>query len=464
VIKCFELRVGNLDSELSTQNPKIILKLYKMIDSKSLSTKFPKVVIIGGGFGGIELAKNLNNKEVKVLMLDRHNYHTFQPLLYQVATGGLEPDSIAFPLRRIFKGQKNYKFRVTEVNRIVPENKILETTIGNITYDYLIIATGSDTNFFGENEIEHFSMPMKTIPEALNLRSMILQNLEEALVEQDQTKKDALLNFAVVGGGPTGVELSGALAELKKHVLPHDYPELDIKDMNIYLIEGSAELLGAMSEQASIKAKEFLQEMGVNVLTNVRVETYNGSLITLSDGQSIHTKNVLWSAGVKGQVPDGIPAESIVRGGRIKVDLYNEVEGLENVYAIGDVAAMITEDYPNGHPGVAPVAIQQGKKLAKNLIAQINNEKPEPFKYFDKGSMATVGRNKAVVDIGKIRFQGVFAWFVWMFVHLMSLVGFRNKVVTFVNWVWNYFSYDRGTRLIIRKFDRESMTEDVLTK
>lgn len=435
-----------------------------MITSKNSFTKFPKVVIVGGGFGGIELAKRLKNKEVQVLMLDRHNYHTFQPLLYQVATGGLEPDSIAFPLRKIFKGQKNYKFRVTEVNKIDPESKILETTIGNIDYDYLIIATGSDTNFFGEKEIEHFSMPMKTIPEALNLRSMILQNLEEALIEPELIRKDALLNFVVVGGGPTGVELSGALAELKMHVLPKDYPELDISQMDIFLIEGSSKLLAAMSEQASAKAKEFLQKMGVNVLTDVRVEYYNGRLITLSSGQSIHTKNVLWSAGVKGAVPEGIPPENIVRGGRIKVNSYNAIEGLEDIYAIGDVSAMISEEFPNGHPGVAPVAIQQAKRLAKNLITLINKQKPAPFKYFDKGSMATVGRNKAVVDIGKIRFQGVFAWFVWMFVHLMSLVGFRNKVVTFVNWVWNYFSYDRGTRLIIRKFNRKSMKEDVLTK
>lgn len=430
----------------------------------SKSSKFPKIVIVGGGFGGIELTKRLKNKEVEVLMLDRHNYHTFQPLLYQVATGGLEADSIAFPLRKIFKNQKNFTFRVTDVDRVDPDKKVVITSIGEISYDYLVIATGSDTNFFGQKEIEHFSMSMKTIPEALNLRSMILQNLEEALVVTDPMAKSSLLNFVVVGGGPTGVELSGSLAELKRHVLPKDYPELSIDDINVYLIEGSDELLGVMSDKASAKSKLFLEEMGVNVLTNLRVLGYDGNVIKLSDGRDIYTKNVLWSAGVKGAALEGLPAETIVRGNRILVDEYNRVSGIESIFAIGDVAAQITPESPNGHPGVAPVAIQQGKQLAENIIRFMNNEQPEAFKYFDKGSMATVGRNKAVVDIGKIRFQGIFAWFVWMFVHLMSLVGFRNKLVTFVNWVWSYFSYDRGTRLIIRRFSRESMTEDPMAK
>lgn len=432
---------------------------------RSLPTStLPRIVIVGGGFGGIELAKRLKNKDVQVLMLDRHNYHTFQPLLYQVATGGLEADSIAFPLRKIFKNYKNFTFRVTEVERVETESKILQTSIGEIRYDYLIIATGSDTNFFGQKEIEHYSMPMKTIPEALNLRSLILQNMEEALIEKDASRRDSLMNFVVVGGGPTGVELSGALAELRMHVLPKDYAELNVTQMAIYLIEGSSKLLGTMSESASRKAKYFLTEMGVIVLTDARVLNYDGKQISLSNGQTIPSKNVLWSAGVKGCVINGIPGEALVSGGRIKVDEFNKVPSLQCIYALGDVAAMITDEYPNGHPGVAPAAIQQGKTLAKNLLKIINNEKPEPFKYNDKGSMATVGRNKAVVDIGKIRFQGVFAWFVWMFVHLMSLVGFRNKLVTFVNWVWSYFSYDRGTRLIIRRFSRESMTEDPLAK
>lgn len=435
-----------------------------MIQPVTDSSKFPKIIIVGGGFGGIELAKRLRNKEVEVLMLDRHNYHTFQPLLYQVATGGLEADSIAFPLRKIFKNQKNFTFRMTDAERVEAEKKVVHTSIGEISYDYLVVATGSDTNFFGQKEIEHFSMAMKTIPEALNLRSMILQNLEEALIETDPVRKGSLLNFVIVGGGPTGVELSGALAELKNHVLPKDYPELSIEDIKVYLIEGSPELLGAMSAQASGKAKEFLEKLGVQVFTDIRVESYDGNVIRLSGGQSIDTKNVLWSAGVKGALLDGLPEEAIARGNRLLVDEYNRVVGQDNIFAIGDVAALISPENPNGLPGVAPVAIQQATQLAKNIIHFINNENPEPFKYFDKGSMATVGRNLAVVDIGKIRFQGIFAWFVWMFVHLMSLVGFRNKVVTFVNWVWSYFSYDRGTRLIIRKFNRQSMTEDTHAK
>jgi len=425
---------------------------------------FPKVVIIGGGFGGIQLAKKLRDKEVQILMLDRHNYHTFQPLLYQVATGGLEADSIAFPLRKIFKGQQNFMFRNAEVKSVNPERKAIDTNIGEFFYDYLVLATGSDSNFFGSKELEHYTMPMKTIPESLNLRSMILQNLEEALIETDPVRKSGLLNFVVVGGGPTGVELSGSLAELKKHVLKKDYPELDIEDMNIYLIEGSPVVLGPMSPQSQRSSKEFLEELGVNVMTDVRVASYDGDVIKLIGGSEIVSKNVLWSAGVKGEVIDGIPQDKIVRGGRIKVDEYNRIDGYTDIFAIGDVASMQTAEYPNGHPGVAPAAIQQGKQLAKNIIRIINKEQPDPFKYTDKGSMATIGRNRAVVDIGKIRFQGVFAWFVWMFVHLMSLVGFRNKLVVLVNWIWSYFSYDRGTRLIIRRFNRQSMTEDTQGK
>lgn len=418
-----------------------------------------KIVIVGGGFGGIELAKKLRKKNVDVTILDRHNYHTFQPLLYQVATGGLEADSIAFPIRRIFKGQKNLTFRVTEVEKVIPESNTLLTSIGEIKYDHLVIATGSTSNFFGQAEIEHNAMPMKSIPEALNLRSLILQNLEASLIAKDPATEAQLLNFVVVGGGPTGVETAGAIAELKKHILKNDYPELDIHKVNIYLIEGSPELLGAMSVQAQEKSKQFLEELGVTVLTETRVQAYDGKTLSLVDGRTIASSTVIWSAGVKGVVLDGLNPEKIVRGNRLKVDAINRVEGYQNIYAIGDVAAMITEETPNGHPGVAPVAIQQGKLLAKNLISIINQQPTENFKYFDKGAMATVGRNRAVVDINKIRFQGVFAWFTWMFVHLMTLVGFRNKLVVFVNWVWSYFSYDRGTRLIIRPFIKPTSPE-----
>jgi NADH dehydrogenase len=422
----------------------------------------PRIVIVGGGFGGIELAKKLRNKDIEVIMLDKHNYHTFQPLLYQVATGGLEADSIAFPLRKIFKGQKNLTFRVTEVKKVLPLENAIETTIGIFEYDHLVIATGSTSNFFGQDEIEHNAMPMKSIPEALNLRSLLLQNLESAQIATDKLTEAELLNFVVVGGGPTGVETSGAIAELKKHVLKNDYPELDLKKVNIFLIEGSPELLGAMSVQAQKKSEEFLSELGVTVMTNSRVQSYDGKQLILVDGRIIPTSTVIWSAGVKGVVIDGLNPQCVVRGNRVKVNEISRVDGHDNIYAIGDVAAMITEEFPNGYPGVAPAAIQQGKQLAENLINIIGNKPTEPFKYFDKGAMATVGRNRAVVDIHKVRFQGIFAWFTWMFVHLMTLVGFRNKLVVFVNWVWSYFSYDLGTRIIIRTFLRGNPEPEVV--
>lgn len=431
---------------------------------KNTETVFPKVIIIGGGFGGIQLAKKLNKKEVDVLMLDRHNYHTFQPLLYQVATGGLEPDSIAFPLRKVFKNQMNFNFRVADVSEIVPsENKVI-TDIGDYSYDYLVLATGSETNFFGQDEIEHFSMPMKTVPEALNLRSLILQNLEEALIEKDAVRKEALMTFVVVGGGPTGVETAGALAELRNHVLISDYPELDIKSLKIYLLEGGLRVLEPFSEEASAKAKEFLEDMGVIVMEKTRVNRYDGDVVTYDDNKTITTKGVIWSAGVRGAVIPGLDKAEIVRGGRIKTTTYNQIIGYDNVFAIGDLAYMETKDHPYGHPGVAQVAIQQGQQLGENLVKIINNEKPDDFDYNDKGSMATVGRNKAVVDLKYWKFQGFFAWLTWMFVHLLFLVGFRNKAVTLMNWIVNYFSYDRGTRVIIRKFNRELMKEEMIAK
>ncbi|WP_316747263.1 NAD(P)/FAD-dependent oxidoreductase [Pedobacter gandavensis] len=418
---------------------------------------FPKgsktrIVIVGGGFGGIELTKKLRDQDIEVIMVDKHNYHTFQPLLYQVATGGLEADSIAFPLRKIFKGQKNLTFRVAEVSGVTPLNNCIQTSIGTMDYDHLVIATGSTSNFFGQDQIQENAMPMKSIPEALNLRSLILQNLEAAQIAPDPVVANELLTFVVVGGGPTGVETAGAIAELKKHVLKSDYPELDIDKVSIYLIEGSPELLGAMSPQASAKARLFLTELGVKIMTESRVQSFDGKMLSLADGQQIGSSNVIWSAGVKGVVLDGMNPEVIVRGNRLKVNEINKVDGYENIYAIGDVAAMITEEFPNGHPGVAPAAIQQGRQLADNLLNIIAHKPTASFKYKDKGAMATVGRNRAVVDLHNIRFQGVFAWFTWMFVHLMTLVGFRNKLVVFVNWVWSYFSYDRGTRLIIRPY------------
>lgn len=425
------------------------------------SAKFPLVVIIGGGFGGLQVAKKLKDKPVDILMLDKHNYHTFQPLLYQVTMGSLESESIAFSLRKNFSGQKNFRFRIAEVLKINAESNTLDTTIGEIAYDYLVIATGSTTNFFGNKEIEKFSMPMKSIPEALNLRYSILQNIEEALLKPNKQEREALLTFVLVGAGPTGVELSGSLAELRNHVLTKDYPELKKEEMKVYLVDFLPKVLGPFSDQASKAAKDFLTGMGVEVLLGVKVESYDGDEIKFEGGKTIRTKNVIWSAGVMGVVPEGIEEDNIERGNRIRVDSICRMIGSTNIFAIGDVAAMITDETPKGHPGVAQVAIQMGAHVGKTIVQLINHEPTAPFKYFDKGSLATIGRNKAVADLGKIKFQGFFAWLVWMFVHLISLLGGRNKVIVFINWVFSYVNYNGGTRLIIRKFEREGITNTI---
>lgn len=423
-------------------------------------SKFPKVVIIGGGFGGLQVAKKLNDKPVEVLMLDKHNYHTFQPLLYQVATGSLEADSIAFSLRKNFAGQKNFTFRNAEVTKINAEKNTIETTVGEIPYDYLVVATGSTTNFFGNKEIEENSMAMKSIPEALNLRSLILQNLEEAVLHDNKDDREPFLNFVLVGAGPTGVELAGALAELRNHILTQDYPELVKEHMHVYLVDFLPRVLGAMSEQASEGAQKFLIAMGVELMLSEKVQSYDGNEIKFENGKSIRTKNVIWSAGVMGAVPDGILKETLVKGNRIKTDSVSRVDGSKNIFAIGDVAAMITNDTPKGHPGVAQVAMQMGDHVAKTIIQLINGEASEPFKYFDKGSLATIGRNKAVADIWKLKFQGFFAWIIWMFIHIAFLLGFRNKIIVFVNWIGSYLTYNGGSRLIIRKFIKESVTAE----
>lgn len=423
-------------------------------------TNNPRVVIVGGGFGGIELAKKLKKKAVQVVMIDRNNFHTFQPLLYQVATAGLEPDSIAYPLRKIFKRQSNFHFRMAEAQQIIAEENKLLTSIGEIRYDYLVIATGSTTNFFGLKEIEQQAMPMKSVTEALDLRSLLLQNFEKALLVKSVEEREALMNVVVVGGGPTGVETAGALGELKENVLPQDYPELDVRQMQIHLIEASGNLLNGMSEVSGKKAVVFLKKFDVHVWLNTAVKHYDGEAVYTHTEHQIPTNTLIWSAGVKGAVVEGIDANVIGRGNRILVNEFNQVKGYSNIFAVGDVAAMLTEKYPKGHPMVAPVAIQQGHLLAKNLDNLIQGKTFKAFQYKDKGSMATVGRNRAVVEVGKFKSQGFFAWFMWMAVHLMSLVGFRNKLVTFVNWMWSYFNYDKGIRLIIRPFERKKKTEE----
>jgi len=416
----------------------------------------PRIVIIGGGFGGINLAQKLKNAPVEVLLLDKHNYHTFQPLLYQVAIGAIAADSIAFPIRRIFTYQENFSFCMTNVQQINPESNTISTTIGEIPYDYLIIATGSNTNFFGNKEIEQFAMPMKNVPEALNLRGLILQHLEKATVTSDPQERAALMTFVVVGGGPTGVELSGALAEMRKLILMKDYHGLSKQDMKVYLVEGKDRLLAAMSQGASAKAKQYLLANDVIIYNSVHVESYDGLELKIDDGMMIKTRNVFWAAGVMGEVPKGMDGASATKASRLQTDEINRVKGYENIFAIGDVSATISDEYPNGHPGVAPAAIQQGRWLAKNLVHLINKEPTEPFVYKDKGTLATIGRNKAVADIWKFHFQGFFAWLLWGFVHIMSLAGFNSKLSVFLSWAIKYFTKNSDNRLILRNFNIET--------
>lgn len=412
----------------------------------------PRIIIIGGGFGGIELVKNLRDLNAQVVLFDKYNHHTFQPLLYQVATSALETNSIVFPFRKRFAKNSNFYFRLGEVHLIKPEENCIETSIGSIRYDYLIIATGATTNYHGLADVEKNSMGVKTITDAIKLRNKIIRNMEVALLTDDKEVMNSLMDYVIVGGGATGVELAGALSELKRHVFPKDYKELDLSHMDIHLVESGPKLLAAMSPESSEKSCQFLESMGVKVHLNCAVKSYDGYEVILDTGERLITRSLIWAAGVKGSVVKGLNPEIIVRGNRIKVDEFNRVKGYENIFAIGDVASMEgDEKYPNGHPMMAPPAMQQGKLLAENLERIIQKKSLKPFHYFNKGSMATVGRNKAVVDIGKFKTQGFFAWLVWMFIHLLSIVGFKNKIFIFISWVWSYFSYDRSNRLIISR-------------
>lgn len=410
----------------------------------------PRIIVIGGGFGGLEVIRNLKHSKAQVVLFDRYNHHTFQPLLYQVATSGLETSTIVFPLRKRFAHRPNFYFRLGEVNHITPEANTIETSIGKAKYDYLVIASGATTNFYGMQDIEDNSMSMKTIEDSIQLRNHILRNMENALLINDPEAMNSFMDYVIVGGGPTGVELAGALSELKMHVFPKDYNELDLSQMDIHLIEAGPRLLNGMSEIASSKALQYLQRMGVDVRLNCAVQSYDGYEMKFNTGTSLISRTVIWAAGVKGNPIAGLKPEAITRGNRLIVDKYNRVKGNENIFAIGDVAQMEGDPrYPRGHPQMAPPAMQQGKLVAENIDRLIAKMPIKPFKYRDQGSMATVGRNRAVVDMKTFKTQGFFAWFIWMFVHLLSITGFKNKVFTFFSWFFSYLSYDRSNRLII---------------
>ena len=411
-----------------------------------------RVVIIGCGFAGLKLARTLDSRQYQTVVFDRNNYHTFQPLMYQVATAGLEPDSIVYPIRKVFRKKQRFHFRMAEVGRIDADAKVVHTSIGAVSYDKLVLAGGATTNFFGLERIEKHALPMKTLVESLNIRSVVLQHFEQALNTNDLAEREALMSFVIVGGGPTGVELAGALAELKKHVLPNDYPDLDLRLMQIHLVEGSDRVLAAMSEHASAKADKFLRSMDVNVWTGLRVRDYDGLNVDAGE-HHFKARNLIWSAGVKGEEMPGLVAE-VAPDGRISVDGEAKVIGYDNIYCIGDLARMASEQEPRGHAMLASVASQQGKWLGQNLNRAAKGGAPKPFKYNDKGTMATIGRNRAVVDLPNWKFSGMFAWMTWMLVHLLLLVDFRSRLVVLVNWAWSYINYDRGTRLIVRKIKR----------
>lgn len=408
-----------------------------------------RIVILGAGFAGLQLARRLKNSDFDITIIDQYNFHQFQPLMYQVATGRLEPSSISFPLRKVFQKKSNVHVRLAKVTEVDTANKtVITEEAGNFAYDQLVIATGGTTNYFGNKNIERYAFPMKSTGEAVTLRNRILLNFEDALSAEPE-EMEAIMNIVVVGGGPTGVELSGSLAELKRNILPKDYPDMDFSKLTVYLIEAGDATLGVMSKVSQQKSQQYLESMGVKIWLNAHVKDYDGETVTLNDGRSIATHTMVWAAGVTGNVPAGIGADKLVRGNRIKVDVYNQVAGLNNVFAMGDIAYMETQEFPKGHPQLANVAIAQ----AKNLVANFNNLRErktlKPFSYKSPGTMATVGKRKAVVDLPFMSFQGMFAWFVWMFLHLMLIVSVKNRLIIFINWAISYFTNDTTLRLIL---------------
>lgn len=416
--------------------------------------KFKRIVIVGGGFAGLNLAKKLANSEYQVVLIDKNNFHQFQPLFYQVAMAGLEPSSISFPLRKLFQKCDNVSIRVLEVERVDPKAKIIYTPIGHLKYDYLVLAMGADTNFFGNEEIARNCIPMKSVSEALYLRNTILTDLEKALSETDYETRQGYIDIAIVGGGPTGVEIAGSLAEMKKHIIPKDYPELDAMEIDIYLLQGSDCLLKGMSKEASDNALKYLTNLGVNVKLNARVTNVDGKFVYTKDGETFQANKVIWAAGIQANKIEGLPESSFSWGNRLKVNRFNQLLNDESIFAIGDLAYMETENYPEGHPQMAQPAIQQGRHLSKNFKNLTKGKAFTPFTYKDLGSMATIGRHLAVADLPRWKFKGTFAWLIWLFVHLFQLIGTRNKLIVFINWLWNYGTYDQSLRLIIKPWQR----------
>ena len=408
-----------------------------------------RIVIVGGGFGGLQLANGLKGTPYQVILIDKNNYHQFPPLIYQVASAGMEASSISFPFRRNFQHRKNFYFRMAELRAIFPEKKLIQTSIGKVEYDYLVLAAGTTTNFFGNRNVERKAMPMKTVDEAMGLQNAILANIERAITCSTQQEQQELLNVVIVGGGATGVEIAGVLSEMKRTILPHDYPDLDPSLMNIYLIEAGNRLLAAMSPESSAAVEKYLREMGVNILLNKRVEDYEGHKVLLADGSSISTRTFIWVSGVAAQAVGHLGTEHLGRGRRIRVDTFNRVQGLEDVFSIGDQCIVEGDEaYTGGHPQLAQVAIQQGNNLAKNFRRLLKGKDLKPFRYKNLGTMATVGRNKAVAEFAHIRLKGFWAWLMWLVVHLRSILGVRNKAVVLLNWMWNYFNYNQSLRMI----------------
>lgn len=411
-----------------------------------------RVVIVGGGLGGLRLAEELYGSGMQVVLIDKNNFHQFPPLIYQIASAGIDPSSISFPFRQIFRKRKDFYFRMAEARMVDSEKKILQTSIGKIDYDYLVLAAGATTNFFGNKNIEEWAIPMKTVPEAMGLRNALLSNFERALTCATEEERQELLNVVIVGGGATGVEIAGALAEMRRYVIPYDYPDMDSSLMHIYLIEAGDRLLAGLSQESSQKAYEFLKSMGVDIQFGKMVTDYRDHKVVMKDGTEIPTRTFLWVSGIRANAMPGIDESHMGRGFRFKVDEYNRIPGVEDVFVIGDQCLQTSDAaYPNGHPQVAQVAIQQAKNLAKNLkliVKGADSSELTAFRYKNLGSMATIGRNKAVVEIGKFRSQGFFAWVLWLVVHLRSILGVKNKMMVLLNWLWKYVSYNDSIRMI----------------